>query len=198
MQIRSYLLPIVPVVTIATTIPVQAAVVSIDMSAYAGPNGGVQLGTSTTLSSFPIAGNSLILMNHSSGIYDLVGLGSIGLRLAAGETDSSLVKFTTGDSIGATSSYSNTATSTAFSWIGGSVSDFGPNSFVGFQASNGSGGFHYGYIEVTWTNATQTFQIISAAYETDVNTAIAAGAAIPAPGAIALLGLAGLAGRRRR
>lgn len=110
----------------------------------------------------------------------------------------SLTKFTTGESIGADSLFNNTSTRTSFSWFLGSVPDFGPSSFVGFRAGNGAGGFHYGYIEATWTNATKTFQILSAAYETDVNTAIAAGAAIPAPGAIALLGLAGLAGRRRR
>jgi MYXO-CTERM domain-containing protein len=41
--------------------------------------------------------------------------------------------------------------------------------------------------------------VVDYAYENVANTSIAVGAGIvPAPGAIALLGLAGLAGRRRR
>jgi hypothetical protein len=76
--------------------------------------------------------------------------------------------------------------------------DFGAGSYMGFRFGSGSN-WYYGYLEVTWTASTNTFRILSGAYESHVNTAILAGAmAVPAPSALALLALGGGAFRRAR
>ena len=72
--------------------------------------------------------------------------------------------------------------------------DWGPGSFIGFRArpTDTSTNWTYGYFEVTWTNATNTFEVISGAYESTVNTAIAV-QPVPEPSAIALAGIGALA-----
>jgi hypothetical protein len=76
--------------------------------------------------------------------------------------------------------------------------DFGAGSSMGFRFGSGSN-WYYGYLEVTWTASTNTFRILSGAYESTVNTAILAGATpVPAPSALVLLVLGGGASRRAR
>ena len=82
--------------------------------------------------------------------------------------------------------------------------DFDANSFIGFRFSSG-GGFNYGYIEVLWnwtgTPSTSSFQLLSAAYEDQVDTAIVTpGGSIPEPTSMAIFGLGalGMAYRARR
>jgi len=83
--------------------------------------------------------------------------------------------------------------------------DFGPNSFIGFRFAS-LGGFKYGYIEVLWnwtgTPSTSSFQLLSAAYEDQANTAIVtpAGSVVPEPTSMAIFGLGalGMAYRARR
>jgi hypothetical protein len=76
--------------------------------------------------------------------------------------------------------------------------DFGPGSYIGFRSANN----HYGYLEVTWTSATNTFEVLSGAYESQPGVGIRAGAAaIPEPSSAALsLGAlaAGVFVRRRK
>jgi hypothetical protein len=73
--------------------------------------------------------------------------------------------------------------------------DWGPGSYIGFRArpTDTSTDWTYGYFEVTWTNATNTFEVLSGAYESTVNTAIAVQAVVPEPSAIALAGVGALA-----
>ena len=83
--------------------------------------------------------------------------------------------------------------------------DFDANSFIGFRFSSG-GGFNYGYIEVLWnwtgTPSTSSFQLLSAAYEDQENTAIVTpgGSVVPEPTSMAIFGLGalGMAYRARR
>ena len=71
-------------------------------------------------------------------------------------------------------------------------------SIVGFRFTL-DGGTHYGWFRLSLSDsyASQPRSIVDWAYESVAGAAIDAGA-IPAPGAVALLGLAGLAGSRRR
>ena len=68
--------------------------------------------------------------------------------------------------------------------------------FIGFGINNSGNGIQFGWISVTWDGTLLT--IDGYAYETEVQTAIEAGA-IPGPGAMGLFGLAaGAAGIRRK
>lgn len=94
------------------------------------------------------------------------------------------------------------------SWQGGALfkggsfvsPDFGPNTYMGFRSNNGSGLFNYGYLEVTWTSATDTFTVLSGAYESVSNLGITTPTAsispVPEPGQVAasLLLLSGIGG----
>lgn len=74
------------------------------------------------------------------------------------------------------------------------------NNIVGFKFINEStGATHYGWFRVSLgaTLSSVPRSVVEYAYESVAGASIEAGA-IPAPGALALLGLAGLAGRRRR
>ena len=69
---------------------------------------------------------------------------------------------------------------------------------MGFRSANG----YYGYLEVTWESATNTFEVLSGAYEDQVGVGILAGAAaVPEP-STAMLSLGALAAgaciRRRK
>ena len=87
--------------------------------------------------------------------------------------------------------------------------NFGPDSFIGFRFGDGAD-FRYGYIEVLWNwtgdRTTSTFEILSAAYEDQLNTPILAGAQsvcggqVPEPTSMAIfsLGVLGMAYRARR
>jgi hypothetical protein len=85
---------------------------------------------------------------------------------------------------------------------------FGPDSFIGFRFGDGTD-FRFGYIEVLWNwttdRETSTFEILSAAYEDQLNTPILAGAQpvggeVPEPTSMAIfaLGALGMAYRARR
>ena len=77
---------------------------------------------------------------------------------------------------------------------------------MGFKTAQGN----YGWLEVTWAGATDTFQIYSGAYESVANVAILAGdtgggtSAVPEPGQVAssllllALGAAGVTIQRQR
>ena len=105
-----------------------------------------------------------------------------------------------GVTIGASSGiWADSLASTSFKSSDRTVSDFGPNSFLGFKTAAG----RYGYIEVLWTASTNTFKLVSAAYESDVGVAIqtpSGGGAVPEPasGAVVALLMGGTALRQWR
>lgn len=101
-----------------------------------------------------------------------------------------------------------TIISSASTWSSGAAQTTGPGAFalnssnniVGFRFNNeATGTLHYGWMRVSLASTLQgqPRTLVEYAFESLAGTAIAAGA-VPAPGAIALLGLAGLAGSRRR
>ena len=81
---------------------------------------------------------------------------------------------------------------------------YGSENIIGFKFVSAAGTTHYGWMRFAMGAAgsagtSMTRTVVDYAWENVAGTSIEAGAgAVPAPGAIALLGLAGLAGRRRR
>ena len=109
--------------------------------------------------------------------------------LGQGGTTTAVASLSAGTLVGAASTFGNTASSvTAGGWLLNSANFFGFR-FLGADALT-----HYGFGKMTIgaTMGVRTLNFVS--YE----SVGATGITIPAPGAIALLGLAGLAGRRRR
>jgi hypothetical protein len=130
----------------------------------------------------------------------LSGTGGLGFAVSA-LANVSPANFGLGASIGSGATFTSNPSFSAFEIYNSSSGNssrspnFGAGSFMGFRFGSGSN-WNYGYLEVTWST---TFQILSGAYESTVNTAIAAGATpIPAPSALALLALGGGAFRRAR
>jgi hypothetical protein len=149
-----------------------ADVITINVSAYSGPNGGVPAG-GVDYFYFNGGDNQLTIFNNYS-----LGLSGFSINLAANSgiaaSGNLPLKFGAGQSIGSSSSYSRDLFVTTFKNFSRVSPDFGPNSFLGFKDSAG----RYGYFEVTWTAATQSFRLLSGAYEST------AGVAIRTPGGV--------------
>jgi hypothetical protein len=111
------------------------------------------------------------------------------MGLGQGGTTSAVASLSAGTLVSAASTFANTACGvTAGGWLLNSANYFGFR-FVGADALT-----HYGFGKMTIgaTMGVRTLDFVS--YE----SVAATGIIVPAPGAIALLGLAGLCGRRRR
>jgi len=197
----------------------EAAVVAINLTNVGGQNitavnAGLSSGGSLSIANWlgPGTGGTIKLFNDANVSGDVFwGLsGGGGLEFAT-SSFANPVNFGVGTSIGPTTvaSFSSDAPASAFRWVYSSNTynspNFGAGSFMGFRFGS-LGSFNYGYLEVTWNSTTSTWQILSGAYESTVNTAILAGAtpvpaptaAVPAPSALALLALGGGAFRRAR
>ena len=112
------------------------------------------------------------------------------MGLGQGGTTSAVASLSAGTLVSAASTYGNTASSvTAGGWVLNAANYFGFR-FLGADALT-----HYGFGKMTIgaTMGVRTLNFVS--FQTTAATGINV---IPAPGAIALLGLAGLCGRRRR
>jgi MYXO-CTERM domain-containing protein len=106
-----------------------------------------------------------------------------------------------GASIGSTSNFSSSTATIAFGSAAGQW-QYGANNLVGFRFVSSAGTTHYGWMRFLMGSQPAsgnlvTRTVVDFAYESVAGASIGAGV-VPAPGAIALLGLAGLAGRRRR
>jgi MYXO-CTERM domain-containing protein len=106
------------------------------------------------------------------------------------QSGGALTNLAPGAEIGASSPFATGGASTNLTLNGTSI--------VGFRFNVGTA-THYGWfrIALSSTYGGQPRSIVDWAYESTAGASIAAGA-VPAPGAFALLGLAGLAGSRRR
>jgi len=171
-----------------------------------GTNGGVAAGNRLIIANWAGAGTGTLLV-YNTGYTGLGGTGNPqapGLQFAvSGSGYASPFKFGLGTTIDSSASFTSDLQRTVFSYSGDSP-EFGANSFMGFRFGN-STTWNYGWIEATWNSSTNTFQLLSAAYESTPNTATAAGAAAPVPepsaGALAALVLGGTAlgiARRKR
>jgi MYXO-CTERM domain-containing protein len=119
-----------------------------------------------------------------------------GYMRTPGATSGVAGNLASGTSIGASGSWSTSTTAVTFGSNPGNWQLNAVNYF-GFRFVGGDGQVRYGYgvMQVGANAATRT--LLSVAYESTAGAAIAVGA-VPAPGALALLGVAGLASRRRR
>ena len=209
------------------TMPAGAAIVTINLTS-AGTGGiditGVNAGMSweqqgrKRVSGFVPGGTLDIYCGFSSVSSSptrLLGLDAgDDLQFAVGLSNTSPVRFTPGAVVGSSNpTYSASNTRSTFYYSNtdpnslalSNSASFGANSFMGFRFGS-SGSYRYGYIEVLWSwtgdPATSTFQLLSAAYEDQLNTAITIPSPVAVPGAglasLATVGLAGLARRRRR
>jgi hypothetical protein len=186
-----------------------AAIVTIDITDTGfnldGPNAGLSPSFNPTITNnFPISGGGSIFT------FDIIdgpkGIDAInGLLFASGLGYTTPVKFTPNQSIDSYANW-NSGPPIFFSLYSDESPDFGPGSYMGFKTAQGN----YGWLEVTWAGATDTFQIYSAAYESVAGVAILAGdtgggtSAVPEPGQVAssllllTLGAAGVALNRRQ
>ncbi|RLS86496.1 MAG: hypothetical protein DWI09_13055 [Planctomycetota bacterium] len=112
------------------------------------------------------------------------------MGLGQGGTTSAVASLSAGTLVSSASTFGNTASSvTAGGWV------LNSNNYFGFRFLGADALTHYGWgiMSIGATMGVRT--LVSVEFET---TAGASVTVAPAPGAIALLGLAGLAGRRRR
>ena len=108
-----------------------------------------------------------------------------------------------GTTIGSTGSFNTSTTGVVFGAAAGNW-QYSAQNIIGFRFVAAAGTTHYGWMRFAMgaagsSGTSMTRTVVDYGWESVAGTSIAAGAGIiPAPGAIALLGLAGLAGRRRR
>ena len=201
---------------IVATPVAEAAIVTIDITSTGFGIDGVNAGLSSSdpdndsrdVDNFPILGSGTLAIYSMPSLY--TGISSFNnLSIASGNSTASPTNFSQNQSIGSSAT-----------WVSGGVDfvnpffkygsyespDFGSGSYMGFKTAQGN----YGWLEVTWAGATDTFQIYSGAYESVAGEAILAGdtgggtSAVPEPGQVAssllllALGAAGVTIQRQR
>ena len=194
-SLTSYLTTAVTVGTLASS--AHAAIVSLDITSISGPNAGVAPGSFNSIDMSTLhSGLSGQLQTYNgidgkwgmdvdSGAYFIINGGPTSPRnIASGNP----IYFP---------NYFDDLSGRLLFRFGGNVSpDFGAGSYIGFHDTYG----RLGWLEVTWTSATNTFEILSGAYESTPIMGIAAGA-VPEP-STAMLSLGALAAgaliRRRK
>jgi hypothetical protein len=176
------------------TAPVEAAVVSIDIGPSGFNIGGVNAGLgygSTTAYDFPFAsaGNLKLYGLGDSNSWGLAG--NVGLQIAVNAaTTANPRNFTSGSTIDGSALFQTAVVTSVFRYGYGSFTsapDFGPGSYLGFKTAQNN----YGWLEVTWSNASENWEILSGAYETTPNTGI--DVPVPEPVVASVAGLAALA-----
>jgi MYXO-CTERM domain-containing protein len=113
----------------------------------------------------------------------------------------SAINLAAGTAIGSVSNFSSATSTIVFGSAAGNW-QYGTNNLVGFRFVAAAGTTHYGWMRFLMgsqpaTGNLVTRTVVDFGYESVAGTSILAGA-VPAPGALALLGVAGLAGARRR
>ena len=119
-----------------------------------------------------------------------------------GQTTGPAGNLAEGTVIGSTGSF-NTATSNVYGNAAAGW-QYSAINMIGFRFVSAAGTTHYGWMRFAMGAAgsagtAMTRTVVDYGYESTAGVSILAGAgAVPAPGALALLGVAGLAGKRRR
>lgn len=176
---------------IVGTAPAEAGIVQIDIGPsgfnIGGINAGLNAGTQIVKSDFPLTGGGKLYISNGAGQAWGLFQGD-NLAFAASSSTASPTKFTTGQPIGGSATFTTDLYHTIFRDTGTASPNFGAGSYMGFRTAQN----YYGWLEVTWNNTSNQFQILSGAYENTANTPITAGA-VPEPTTIAMTGVAALA-----
>ena len=111
------------------------------------------------------------------------------------------INLASGTLIGSTSNFSSSTATIAFGGAAGQW-QYGAQNIVGFRFVSSAGTTHYGWMRFLMgaqpaSGNLVTRTVVDFAWESTAGESITAGV-VPAPGALALLGIAGLAGARRR
>ncbi len=176
------------------TAPAEAAVVSIDIGPsgfnIGGVNGGIGYG-STTVADFPFTSAGSLKL-YGLGDSNQWGLGGIvGLEFAvASSSPVSPRNFGAGSTVDGSALFQTAVVTSVFRYGYGtftSAPNFGPGSYLGFKTAQNN----YGWLEVTWDNTSENWEILSGAYETVPNTGI--GVPVPEPIAVSVASVAALA-----
>ncbi len=101
-----------------------------------------------------------------------------------------------GTSIGSANSFGN-ASGPFISTSPGGWS-LNASGYFGVQFQTADSSVHYGWVQFAYGATGLDRTVVDYAWESDAGVSILAGAGVPAPGALAILGMAGLFGRRRR
>ncbi len=181
----------------------EASIVTIDLTNVQGnnikgSNAGVAVGNKLTINDWLGTGSGRLEIYNTPVRY--LGLDgddrfSDTLQFAVfGSNSASPRNFAKNAFIDSFATWTGSAGKTVFQYFSTDSADFGAGSYMGFRFGS-TGAYNYGYFEVTWTASSNTFQILSGAYESDANTAILAGAAggggsaVPEPASIAVFAL---------
>jgi hypothetical protein len=189
---------------------------------YSGPQ-NLQFQSSSQDIDMNGGGNDFAIFRQSNGLY-VQGYSQTDAQIAVGGNPTDAAAFSAGTSISGSDAYGagfsgSTVNKTLVGYdgangtpISGLFAPAGPGTntaFVGVRLANGAD-WNYGWIRITAPYDINTGQatIVDWAYESNVNTAILAGAGapsgggVPLPGAAALAALAagasGVRGRRKR
>jgi hypothetical protein len=191
---------------LATTADAEVISIDINNPDISGPNANTV--NFKTVDPWPVPGSKLQIYNLGN-VKGFKGATNLQFSFTAGDPAwGRLRKFELDASLDSSASWTTSASTAAFyaSFYGQPVlqADWGSDSFAGFRFGSGSD-WNYGYLEVTWDSANKTFNILSGAYESQLNTPILAGALAPVPepgaatmafGALASLCLGGRALKR--
>jgi hypothetical protein len=173
-----------------------AAVVVLDVSAFDGINSGVAPGGR---GGFALLGGGMKIYNGRNALwgFDADWTGG-GFAISSSWPNSASPKrFLSGITVDASSVFSVIPTFTTFQYGSYAQTAWDSGSYLGFLSQGGN----YGWINVTWDPAINTFNVISGAYESVPGQGITiSAAAVPEPSRalLALAGLGGVALRRRR
>ena len=178
----------------------EAGVVTLDLGPTGfnvlGPNAGVASGSYRGVAGFPFAGGPTLKLYNGYGS-DYVGVAGSNLsatnqlEFAFLGSEASPQRFGANTAIDASADFT-TYLPSLFRLDTYTSPDFGASSYLGFRVLSGTD-YYYGYLEATWSASTDTFELLSGAYESTPNTAITTPAAVPEPSAIALTGIGALA-----
>ena len=192
----------------------RAELISINVSAFNGINGGIAAGTFADFTIITGA-NLRIYNNYTNGASNTFhGLGNAGssgtLEIANGATPPTNIQskpfaYNPGQSIKSTigpqgftdgvgtiivSAFSQTIVNNSSWYSKGTFTspDFTSSNYLGFKTQAGN----YGWLNTTWTASTGQFQVLGGAYESVVGADIVTPVAVPEPSTYAMA-LAGLA-----